>query len=343
MRKLRVLVLMDPELIPPDSIEGMSKEEIARIKTEYDVVSCLKSLGHTVRPVGVRYDLEPLENALPEFDPHICFNLTEDFNGVGQRDQHIVSYLELLNHAYTGCNPRGLTLARDKALTKKILAYHGIKVPRFEVFERNRVVRRPDELTFPLLVKSTTEEGSQGIAQASVVNDDAQLVERVQFIHERFGGDAIAEQYIEGRELYVGVLGNRQLQTLPVWELRLDDLPPDAHRIATRRIKMDVAYQDKYGIVSHAARDMTPALERKISEQCKRMYRLLNLSGYARMDLRLTEAGDVYLLEANPNPQICRGEDFADAAAAAGIAYEQLIQKIVTLGLNYQPLGLAAA
>jgi D-alanine-D-alanine ligase len=334
--------MMDPELIPPDSIEGMGAEDLARLKTEYDVVSCLKSLGHNVRPAGVRYDLEPLEAALADFDPHVCFNLTEDFNGVGQRDQHIVSYLELLNHAYTGCNPRGLTIARDKALTKKILAYHGIKVPRFEVFERNRVVRRPEELTFPLLVKSTTEEGSNGIAQASVVNDDAQLVERVQFIHERYG-DAIAEQYIEGRELYVGVLGNRQLQTLPVWELYLDNLPEDAPRIATRRVKVDVAYQSKYGIVSHAARDLTPAMERTIAEQCKRMYRLLNLSGYARMDLRLTPAGDVYLLEANPNPQICRGEDFADSAAAAGVSYEQLIQKIVNLGVSYQPLGLAAA
>lgn len=343
MRKLRVLVLMDPELIPPDSIDGMSRAEVARFKTEYDVVSCLRSLGHNVRPVGVRYDLDPLAQALPEFDPHVCFNLTEDFNGVGHRDQHIVSYLELMNYPYTGCNPRGLTLARDKALTKKVLAYHGIKVPRFEVFERNRVVRRPDELTFPLLVKSTTEEGSQGIAQASVVSDDGQLAERVAFVHERLGTDAIAEQYIEGRELYVGVMGNRQLQTLPVWELRLDNLPEDAHRIATRRIKMDVAYQEKYGIVSHAARDLAPALERKIAEQCKRMYRLLNLSGYARMDLRLTGGGDVYLIEANPNPQICRGEDFADSAEAAGISYEQLIQKIVTLGLNYQPLGLAAA
>jgi D-alanine-D-alanine ligase len=219
MRKLRVLVMMDESLVPPDSVEGMSGREIAPFKTEYDVVNTLRNCGHEVRPVGVKTDLSVLANAIADFRPHICFNLVEDFDGIPSRDQHVVSYLELINQSYTGANPRGLTLSRDKALTKKILSYHGILTPRFAVFPVGRVIRRPQSLGFPLLVKSLTQEGSVGISQASVIYSDQQLAERVAFLHERFKTDVIAEQYIEGRELYVSVMGNRKLQTFPIWEL----------------------------------------------------------------------------------------------------------------------------
>ncbi len=341
MRKLRVVVMMDDALIPPASLRGLSAVDAARVKTEFDVVSGLRSLGHDVRPVGVRYELAPLKSALDEFQPHVCFNLVEDFDGNVSHDQHVVSYLELLKQPYTGCNPRGLTLARDKAITKKILSYHGIAVPRFQVFPLNRNVRRQERLRFPLLVKSLTEEGSVGISQASVVNCDEELGGRIAFIHERLGGDAIAEQYIEGRELYVSVLGNRQLQAFPVWELCLGDLPQDVPRIATRRVKTDVDYQKRYGIVSRQAQ--LPELVRlNIMQASREIYRRLNLSGYARLDLRLTSSGELFLIEANPNPQIAHDEDFADSAAADGVDYSTLLSKIVSLGMSYQPLGVAA-
>ncbi len=175
MRKVRVLVMMDEGLIPPDSVEGMSEEAIAPFKMEWDVCDALRGLGHSVRKVGVKTELESLEQALIEFDPHVCFNLLEDFAGISTRDQHVVSYLELLNRPYTGANPRGLTLARDKGLTKKILAYHGIKVPKFQVFPLNRAIKRHEDLPFPLIVKSLIEEGSTGISQSSVVASDEQL------------------------------------------------------------------------------------------------------------------------------------------------------------------------
>jgi D-alanine-D-alanine ligase len=343
MRKLRVLVPMADDLIPPDSIEGMSEEQVAPFKTEWDVVSTLRGLGHEVRPVGAKFDLSKLAEAVAEFQPHVCFNLDEDFDGNRTHDQAIVAYLEMLKQAYTGCNPRGLVLARDKALSKKILSYHSVPLPQFEVFPIGRAVRKPDGLDFPLIVKSTIEDGSGSISQASVVTNEAQLTERVEWVHTYLGHDAIAEQYIEGRELYVGVIGNRRLQTFPAWELVLDNLPEDAPKIATARVKHNLAYQKKYGIVSRAAEDLPAGVEAQLAEVSKEAYRTLELTGYARMDFRLSKDGQLYLLEANPNPQIARGEDFADSAAAAGYSYEQLLTKIMSLGMSYQPLGLVAA
>ncbi len=342
MKKLRILILMDANLVPPEFTAGLTEEQTRPYKTELDVYEGLRAVGHFVRKVGVKTDLEPLDTALVDFDPHICFNLLEDFAGHVTRDQHVVSYLELLNRPYTGCNPRGLTLARDKALTKKILTYHGISVPRFHVFPLNRSSKKPDDLPYPLVVKSLTEEGSTGISQASLVTTDAQLTERVEFIHKTLGTDAIAEQYIDGRELYVSILGNRHLQHFPIWELDLANLPPDAPRIATKKVKFDPAYQKRHNIVSHPAADLPPALSSRILDICKQSYRALELSGYARIDLRLTSDGEIYLIEANPNPQIAKAEDFSDSAAASGYTYESLLQKIVSLGLYYQPLGIAA-
>jgi len=251
-----------------------------------------------------------------------------------------MEYLELIEQPYTGCNPRGMTLARDKALTKKIMAYHRIRVPAFAVFARGRAITRPKKLAFPLLVKSVSVEGSIGISQASIVHDDEKLRERVKFIHDSLQTFAIAEQYIEGRELYVGVMGNLRLQTLPIWELVFEKVPEDQPRIATRRSKFNAAYQNKWGITSRAAQDLPEGMAKKLAHLCKRIYRILGLTGYARLDFRLTPTGDLYLLEANPNPQIANQEDFADSAKAAGMEYDELLGQIIKLGLSYHPEAL---
>jgi D-alanine-D-alanine ligase len=291
-------------------------------------------MGHDVYPVGLASDLAVIAKAREEHKPHMAFNLLEDFEGQALFDQHVVSYLELLKQAYTGCNPRGLTLAHDKALTKKILSYHRIAVPGFAVFPVGQKVVRPQRLKFPLFVKSVVEEGSVGISQASVVNDDTKLAERVEFIHRQTNNHAIAEQYIEGREIYVGVIGNRKLQTYTPWELVINNLPEGALNIATGRLKWNPAYQKKVGLVTKPA-DLSPELERDLKLLSKRIYRHLCLSGYARLDYRMTNNGKFYLLEANPNPQIAINEDFADSAAHSGLKYPQLLQKIITLGLSY--------
>src|SRR6185295_6380331 len=253
--------------------EGVEKEK-QTWRTEYDVISTLKSMGHDVYPVGLRSDLAVILNAREEHKPHIAFNLLEDFEGHALFDQHVVSYLELLRQPYTGCNPRGLTIAHDKALTKKILSYHRIPVPGFFVFHMGTKVVRPPRLKFPLFVKSVIEEGSVGIAQASVVNDDAKLIERVEFIHRTTNSHAIAEQYIEGREIYVGVIGNQRLQAYTPWELVINNLPEGSLNIATGRLKWNPAYQKKVGLVTKPA-DLPDEVRRKVESLSKRIYRLL--------------------------------------------------------------------
>jgi D-alanine-D-alanine ligase len=334
-RKLRVLTLMNEDLVPPDDARGLSVAEMAPWKMEHDVVRALAGLEHEVLKLGVGSDLGVIRRAIEEFRPDISFNLIEEFHGVGSYDHAVVGYLELLRQAYTGCNSRGLMLARDKGLAKQILSYHRIRVPDFAVFPIGRKVRRPGRLQFPLMVKSTTEEGSVGISQASIVRDDGKLGERVGFIHEQVGTDAIAEEYIEGRELYVGVLGNERLLTFPVWELHFEAWKDGAPRIATSKVKWDLRYQKERGIVARAAK-LPEEQAAGIAHLCRRVYRALFLSGYARIDLRLAEDGKAYVLEANPNPQLADGEDFADSAEEAGIAYPDLLQRILNLGLSYR-------
>jgi len=336
MKKLRVLVLMHEDLVPPESIEGLSAKEIAPYKSEYDVSAGLQNIGHEVRPLGLSSDLGVLRTAIAEWQPDIMFNLLEEFHGVAVYDQHVVGYLELMRKPYTGCNPRGLMLAHDKALTKEILSYHRIRVPEFAVFPRNKVVKRPKRLKFPLLVKSVSEEGSVGIAQASVVYNDEKLTERVEFIHAQTSTDAIAEEYIEGRELYVGVMGNQRLDIFPTWEMFFRNMPEDTVRIATEKVKWDHEYQKKHGIDTGPAEKLDPAVADQIARICKRVYRILSLSGYARMDLRLSADGRVYVLEANPNPNLEYGEDFSESAEKAGVSYEKLLLRILNLGLSYQ-------
>jgi D-alanine-D-alanine ligase len=214
-------------------------------------------------------------------------------------------------------------------------------VPEFEVFRIGRPVKRAKRLAFPLIVKSLTQEASIGISQASVVDSDEKLKERVAFIHESIGTAAIVEQYVEGREIYVGILGNQQLQALPVWELFFTNMPEGAKRIATDRVKWSVKYQKKYGIDSGPAREIAEDQAERIQHVCKRAYRALELSGYARIDLRVDAQGTPWVIEANPNPQIAKGEDFAASAEKVGLSYDAVLQRIINLGLRWQPESFA--
>lgn len=335
MKHLRILALMHPQLVPPDSLEGHTPDEINVWKTEFDVVSHLRSVGHEVRPLGVQYELLPIRDAVEQMQPHVVFNLLEEFHGEVLFDQNVVSYLELLKVPYTGCNPRGMIISRGKALSKKLVAYHRIRVPDFAVFAMGRKARRPPRLKFPLIVKSLIEHASVGIAQASVVDTDEKLAERVRFIHERVGTDAISEQFIEGRELYVSVMGNARLTAFPAWELIAEKKPDDAPLIATAKVKHDLEYQERHGIDIRAA-NLTGEQAAHLEHVSKRIYKILELTGYARIDFRLGGDDQFYFLEANPNPEIAEREEFASAAKAAGVAYPDLLQRIISLGLRQQ-------
>ena len=336
MKRLRTLVVVHSSLVPPESLEGYSEREIAEWRTEYDVIGSLRKAGHTVQALGVLDSLTELRAALLEWRPDVVFNLLEEFNGIVTYDQHVVAFLELMRQPYTGCNPRGLLLARDKVLCKQLLAFHRIPTPQFAVFRRGQHFRLPQRLRFPLFVKSATEDASLGIAQASVVDDAARLRERVQFMHEQIGSDALVEEYIAGRELYVGVIGNERLSRLPVWEMQFGSLPETLPAIATRKVKWDRTYQKKYDITTREASDLPPLALVRIDRLARRIYRALHLSGYARIDFRMREDGNLYVLEANPNPNIEREEDFAAAAKAAGVGYPKLIDRIMRLGQAYR-------
>jgi len=336
LKPQRVLCLVHKGLEPPDEKIDKTTVEQAEWRMEYDVVRTLKVLGHEVRVIGVHDDLTPIRATMDEFKPTITFNLMEMFADIIQFDQNVVSYLELLKVPYTGCNPRGLTLSRDKALAKKLMAYHRIPVPDFLVVPIGAKPKLPKRLQFPLIVKSLTYESSTGISQASVVANEEQLGKRVQFIHDVILTPAIIEEFIDGRELYCGVIGNDRLQTFPVWEMSFAKLPDNNWKIATERVKWSVKYQKKHGIDTALAA-LPEEQATKIQHLSKRVYRALDLSGYGRIDLRMKADGQVFVIEANANPQLAQGEDFAESARRAGVSYAKLIERIISLGLQWQP------
>jgi D-alanine-D-alanine ligase len=340
MRRLRILVLMRPDLVPPDSTDGYTAREINEWKTEYDVVSTLRAAGHDVRPLGVQEEIKPVRDEIEGFKPHVVFTLLEQFHYEPVYDQHIASYLELMKIPYTGCNPRGLILARGKDLSKTLVHHRRVAVPAFAVFPMRRKIKRPARLALPLIVKSLNEDGSVGISQASVVDTDEKLAERVAFIHERISTAAIAEQYIEGRELYVGVLGNTRLRVLPVWELKFGSMSGQGARpIATEKVKHDPDYQERVGIVDGPAKNLAPEVHARIQRIAKRIYRTLGLDGYARIDFRLAADGTPYFIEANPNPEIAKSQEFATAARHDGLEYPALLNRILALGISRAKAG----
>ncbi|WP_407150787.1 ATP-grasp domain-containing protein [Bradyrhizobium sp. ORS 86] len=342
MRRLRILVLMHPDCVPPDSTDGYTAQQINAWKTEYDVVSTLRAAGHEVRPLGAQEEIKPVRDEIEGFKPHVVFTLLEEFHYEVVYDQHIASYLELMRIPYTGCNPRGLILARGKDLSKTLVHHRRIAVPAFAVFPMRHKVKRPARLALPLIVKSLNMDGSFGISQASIVDTDEKLAERVAFIHERIGSAAIAEQYIEGRELYVGVLGNNRLRVLPVWELKFGSMGGrGARHIATEKAKHDPDYQERVGIVDGPAEDLAPELSARIQRTAKRIYRALGLDGYARIDFRLSADGVPYFIEANPNPEIAKSQEFATAAQHDGLDYPDLLHRIVTLGISRAKAGVS--
>jgi D-alanine-D-alanine ligase len=199
-----------------------------------------------------------------------------------------------------------------------------------------RAVKPVKRLGYPLVVKSVIEEASLGISQASIVTSDDKLKDRVSFVHENLKSDALVEEYIEGRELYVSIMGNQRLQTFPIWELEFTKSGDKVPLIATAKVKWDTEYQKKLGVETHAAQELPDGVTNSIVKQCIRTYRALFLSGYARVDLRLAADGRAYVLEANPNPNLSYGEDFAESGEMAGFKYDELLHRIVTLGRSYK-------
>ena len=335
MLSCRVLLLTRQNFKMPEDIKKLDPKEIADWKTEYEIVKALEK-GHKVEILADVTEMKALREALTERKPNIVFNQLEEFLGENVFAHYVLGYFELMHQPFTGCNPTSMILANNKTMMKKILSFHRVPMPHFAVYPMGRKIKRPPKLSFPLIVKSTAEHASLGIAQASVVTSDDKLKERVEFIHEKLRTDAMAEEYIEGRELYVGVLGNRRLQCFPVWEIEFGNLPEGSPRIATAKVKWDLDYQKKIGIKTAAAQNLPEGTVERIHNISRRVYRILGLNGYARMDFRLAADGKVYIMEPNPNPDLGQEEDFAQSAKQGGMPYERLVQRILDLGMQYQ-------
>ncbi|MFH1728510.1 MAG: ATP-grasp domain-containing protein [Pseudomonadota bacterium] len=331
--KLKILVLIGPNLTPPKDVQGYNLWKVPW-RTEYYVITTLKSIGHDVKVIEVIDDLSVIRKAKKEFEPHIAFNLLEAFDSETLQNYALVSYLEMIKLPYTGCNPKGLMLSRDKGLSKKLLHYHRIKMPVFDIAKIGKNYKRSRKLEFPLIVKSLTEEGSVGISQASIVNDDEKLNERIKFIHDNTLSHALIESYVEGKDIYVSLIGNKKVEVFPLLELQFKNLPKNIYKIASSKVKWSPEYREKYKIDTEVCK-YTEEQTKKIKKLSRKIYHLLELSGYARLDLRICESGQIYFLEANPNPEIARPEDFAYSAKHQKINYPKLLNKIMDLGIKY--------
>jgi D-alanine-D-alanine ligase len=333
-KKLKILALFDAIAATTLDQDLSAELKTEDWKTEANVLAALAALGHTVEYLAIFDSLDLLNQKLERFAPDIIFNLADQFRNNRAFDQNIASFLEMHGLPFTGCGSTGLTLCKHKAISKKILGYHRIRVPEFTVIARGKRCARPARLKFPILIKPLKEEASYGISQASFVETDEQFKERVAFIHNSWNCDVIAEEYIEGRELYVGVLGNHRLEVFPIRELVFKEVPPDEPKIATYKAKWDEEYRKKWGLQNQFAEALDPALATDITQTAKRIYRLLTIDGYARVDFRVTSANEIYFIEANPNPHLAADEDFAQSAQKAGLAYPQLIERIIRTGLK---------
>ena len=337
MKKLRVLLLVHDLLLPPDDADQLDWEETYPYQMELDVQAALRELGHEVETLGVKTDLDVIRQRAAAFKPHVAFNVLTDFHDITAYESHVVSYFELLQLPYTGCNPRGIMLGNDKVLSKQIMMGHGVPCPKFASFlPGTKKPRLAKNMDYPVIVKSAIEHGSTGLSQASVVKSDRQLEKRVAYMFNKVGGEVIAEQFIPGREMTCSIVGNgNRLTVLPVWEVWFTKLAKNKHAICTEQLKWNVDYAQSIGIKTGRVRRMDEQEEKAVQKIARDAYKSLGLSGYARVDMRMDADGNVYVIEANVNPDITAIEDFSEAAQEAGMTYNDLIQLIVTSGVKY--------
>ncbi len=328
---MKVLVLFDLAR-PASAGEQFSPRELKEQEdkpTEADVLATLKRLGHEVETLGIFDDVLAIVETVKRFAPDVVFNLTESFHSNRANEPNIPALLELMKVRYTGAKADGIILCKDKVLAKKVLLYHRVRVPHFVISPQSRPLKRLRRFVFPAFVKPVGEESSDGIAKASFAKSEEEALERARFIHEKFQCDALIEEYIDGRELYLSVMGNNKLTVFPPREIFFEQIPEDEPKFATFKAKWDEAYRKKWGIRNGPARELPPGLDKKLVRLARKVYRALKVQGLGRIDIRLTAAGEIMVIEANPNPSLAHDEDFAQAAASAGLEYDALIQKIL--------------
>ena len=333
-KRHKVLALFGSAGTPPANQDFTKELKTDDFAAEAHVIGALKQLGHEVRTLGIWDEVGLIIDEIKANPPDIVFNLTEHFNEVSAYDRNVAGLLEMMGVPYTGSSPTGLTLCKNKGMAKELLAYHKIRVPNFAVYSPGTAIKRPARLKFPLFIKPAEDEASYGISLNSFVEDDAAFEERIRFIHERMNQPALAEEYIEGREIYVSLLGNASLRVFPFREVIFGEVPDDQPKFSTFKAKWDEAYRKRWGIQNVFAEPFPNGTNQKIANICKSVYRALRIRGYGRIDLRVTAAGEIVVLEANPNPNLDRDDEFAQSALKAGLNFPRLVERILKLALT---------
>jgi D-alanine-D-alanine ligase len=304
----------------------IKKEHRPKLDRE-EIFQALKKLDH--EPVYLEIDgHDQTLTALARSRADLFFNLTESYAGDDTKDKNLAAYFDLLDMPYTGSGPEGLFLAQDKALAKKIFNFHGISTPQFAISYKGKTDHAHD-LEFPLIVKPSSEDGSIGIDVGSVVDSVKELMERMHYIHEEFDSPALLEQYIEGREIYAAVIGNNDPEALPLVELDLSKLPEGVPKIAGYEVKFERDTEAYKRTKSAIAEDIDEETTQRLQETAVDAYKALKLRDYARIDMRLTSDGRIYVIEANPNPWLSSGAEFAMAARKSGRSYTEMVKAIV--------------
>lgn len=330
-KSLSITVLLDSATQPKD--DDTSQEYKDEQSTEFHIIKVLRELGHTVSVVGIFDDVEPIIQNLKENRPDLVFNLTEQFRNIRWLDKNIAGLLELLDIPFTGAGAQGLFLSRDKAACKQVLGTRKIGVPKFYILPLGKTVKVSKKAPYPLVVKPLMEDASDGISNSSIVKNMEELKARAEWVHDNWKQPAIAEEYIEGRELYVSIIGNKRLKVLPIRELYFGDTDKDGPVMATSRVKWNKKYRVKWNIKFDFSKLDKPVANR-IARVCKKAYRLLHIQDYGRIDLRLTPEGKIYILEANSNPDLHYFDEVSKAAQKAGISYPELITSIINFSLT---------
>jgi len=329
MAKLRIGVLYDYWWDEDEdrSAEGGRPKRKAPDEDVQDVYEALKEIGHSpvfLRLDGTRQSLQELADS----ETDLIFNLVESFAGDDRTDTNIAAFLELLGRRYTGTGSHGLYLAQDKALAKKIFAFHGIHTPYFATVYRGRTEHSHD-IGFPVIVKPAREDGSIGIQFGAVCGSIKELMDRIDYIHAQFDSPALIEEYIEGRELYVGVLGNREPEALPVVELDLSQLPEGVPRIAGSEVKWEEGTDAYEKTKPFFPDDLGEDVLERLRATAVQAYQALQLRDYGRIDFRLANDGTLHVLEVNPNPYLLPSAELSMAAKQSGRDYPALIAGIV--------------
>jgi D-alanine-D-alanine ligase len=328
---MKIILLLDFEEVNQEDPHFESPASADNNTMEFHMVKTLRILGHQVRVIGFGPDVKQTIRDLATINPDLVFNLTEKADGDRRKDLNVAALLELLNIPYTGAGPIGLMLGRDKALSKFILEQYGLKVPGFESLPVGTTTLRKN-LKFPIIVKPQMGDGSECLNLKSVVSNHDDLASRTKVVHEQLDQPAICEEFIGGRELKVFIYGNKKLTMLPVGELKFGCAGNGGPNFATARVKTDPSYREKWRITYNAA-NLPPDLEAEVARYCKKAYKLLDMRDYGRLDMRLTEHGEICFLEANPNPTI-RPRGFGGVADWAGVDYTYLIDRITKLALQ---------